>query len=106
MQIIATLFVGLVVGALAKLLMPGKDPGGIIITIVLGVAGAFLARLIGRAAGWYEAGDTPGIILSVVGAIVLLVVYRLIIQRRKPADIFKRDTDTRRVPPPKDPGVR
>ncbi|HEX3479942.1 MAG TPA: GlsB/YeaQ/YmgE family stress response membrane protein [Kofleriaceae bacterium] len=106
MYIITTLLVGLVVGALAKLLMPGKDPGGIIITIVLGVAGAFLARLIGRAAGWYAAGDTPGIILSVAGAIVLLVVYRLIIQRRKPADIFKRDADTRRAPPPKDRDLR
>jgi uncharacterized membrane protein YeaQ/YmgE (transglycosylase-associated protein family) len=106
MHIITTLLVGLVVGALAKLIMPGKDPGGIIITIVLGVAGAFLARLIGRAAGWYEAGDTPGILLSVVGAIVLLVGYRLIIQRRKPADIFKRDADTRQVPPPKRPDVR
>jgi uncharacterized membrane protein YeaQ/YmgE (transglycosylase-associated protein family) len=106
MQIIATLLVGLIVGALAKLIMPGKDPGGIIITIVLGVAGAFLARLIGRAAGWYAAGDTPGILLSVAGAIILLVVYRLIIQRRKPGDLFKRDADTRRVPPPKDPGRR
>ncbi len=106
MQIIATLFVGLVVGALAKLIMPGKDPGGIIITIVLGVAGAFLARLIGRAAGWHEAGDTPGIILSIIGAIILLIGYRLIIQRRKPADIFKRDVEARREPPPKPPGLR
>ena len=106
MQIIATLLVGLVVGALAKLLMPGKDPGGIIITIVLGVAGAFLARLIGRAAGWYAAGDTPGILLSVVGAIVLLIGYRLILQRRKTADVFKRDADTRRAPPPKRPDLR
>lgn len=106
MQIIATLFVGLVVGALAKLVMPGKDPGGFIITIVLGVAGAFLARLIGRAVGWYEAGDTPGILLSVAGAIVLLIAYRLIIQRRKPAEVFKRHDDTRRVPPPKPPDVR
>ena len=97
MQIIATLLVGLVVGALAKLLMPGKDPGGIIITIVLGVAGAFLARLIGRAAGWYAAGDTPGIVLSIVGAVVLLVGYRLIIQRRKTAEVFKRDDDARRA---------
>lgn len=97
MHIITTLLVGLVVGALAKLFMPGKDPGGIIVTIVLGVAGAFLARLIGRAAGWYAAGDTPGIILSVVGAIVLLIAYRLIIQRRKAGDIFKkRDGGTRR----------
>jgi uncharacterized membrane protein YeaQ/YmgE (transglycosylase-associated protein family) len=99
MHIITTLIVGLVVGALAKLFMPGKDPGGIIITIVLGVAGAFLARLIGRAVGWYAAGDTPGILLSILGAIVLLIAYRLIIQRRKPAELFKRDGGTRQVPP-------
>lgn len=105
MQIIITLLVGLVVGALAKLIMPGKDPGGILITIALGVAGAFLARLIGRAVGWYAAGDTPGIILSVAGAIVLLVGYRLIIQRRRTADVFKRDADTRRGPP-KRPDLR
>jgi len=91
MQIITTLLIGLIVGALAKLVMPGKDPGGILITIVLGIAGAFVARLIGRAAGWYEAGDTPGIILSVAGAVILLAAYRLAIQRRKPADVFKRD---------------
>jgi uncharacterized membrane protein YeaQ/YmgE (transglycosylase-associated protein family) len=90
MQIITTLLIGLIVGALAKLVMPGKDPGGIIITIVLGIAGAFVARLIGRALGWYAAGDTPGIILSIVGAVVLLAAYRLAIQRRKPGDIFKR----------------
>jgi uncharacterized membrane protein YeaQ/YmgE (transglycosylase-associated protein family) len=105
MHIITTLIVGLVVGALAKLFMPGKDPGGIIITIVLGVAGAFLARLIGRAVGWYAAGDTPGILLSILGAIVLLSAYRLIIQRRKPAELFKRDGGTRQVPP-KRPDVR
>ena len=106
MYIITTLIVGLVVGALAKLFMPGKDPGGIIITIVLGVAGAFLARLIGRAVGWYAAGDTPGIILSIVGAVVLLIAYRLIVQRRKPGDLFKRNGGTRGVPPPNRPDVR
>ena len=90
MQIITTILIGLLVGALAKLIMPGKDPGGIIITIVLGIAGALVARLIGRAVGWYEAGDAPGIILSVVGAVILLAGYRLAIQHRKPADVFKR----------------
>lgn len=93
MQIITTLLIGLVVGALAKLLMPGKDPGGIIITILLGVAGAVLARLIGRGVGWYAAGDTPGIILSVVGAVILLVAYRLLIERRKLGHVFKRNID-------------
>jgi len=98
MSIITTLLIGLVVGALAKLVMPGKDPGGIVITILLGIAGAFVARLIGRAFGWYEAGDTPGIILSAVGAIILLAGYRLAIQRRKPADIFKRGEHSGRNP--------
>jgi uncharacterized membrane protein YeaQ/YmgE (transglycosylase-associated protein family) len=105
MHIITTLIVGLVVGALAKLFMPGKDPGGIIITIVLGVAGAFLARLIGRGVGWYEAGQTPGILLSIIGAMVLLIAYRLIIQRRKPAELFKRNGGSRQVPPNR-PDVR
>ena len=90
MHILTTILIGLIVGALAKLIMPGKDPGGIIITIVLGIAGALVARLIGRALGWYEAGDAPGIILSIVGAVILLAGYRLAIQRRKPGEIFKR----------------
>jgi uncharacterized membrane protein YeaQ/YmgE (transglycosylase-associated protein family) len=90
MSIITTILVGLVVGALAKLIMPGKDPGGIIITIVLGIAGALLARLIGRAVGWYAAGETPGILTSIVGALILLAIYRLIVQKRRPGDVLKR----------------
>lgn len=77
------LLIGLIVGALAKLLMPGRDPGGIIITMLLGVAGSFVAGLIGRAIGWYrEPASGPGIIASVIGAMILLFVYRLIIGRR------------------------
>jgi len=98
MQIIWTILIGLVVGALAKLIMPGKDPGGIIITIVLGIAGALVARLIGRALGWYQTGDTPGIILSIVGAVILLAAYRLAILRRKPGQIFKRGDHSGRSP--------
>ncbi|NVB84584.1 MAG: GlsB/YeaQ/YmgE family stress response membrane protein [Kofleriaceae bacterium] len=90
MSIITTIIVGLIVGALAKLIMPGKDPGGIIITIALGIAGALLARLIGRAVGWYEAGQTPGIITSIIGALILLAIYRLIIQKRRPGEVFRR----------------
>ena len=78
-----TLIIGLVVGAIAKLLMPGKDPGGFIITILLGVAGAFIAGWLGHAFGWYKAGESPGIILSVVGAVILLAIYRLVIGRRR-----------------------
>lgn len=78
MSIIWTLLIGLVVGAIAKLLMPGRDPGGFIITILLGIAGAFLAGFMGRALHWYAAGEPAGIIASVIGAILLLVIYRLI----------------------------
>jgi len=70
--------IGLVAGALAKLIMPGKDPGGIIITMLLGIAGSLLAGFLGRAMGWYQAGEGAGLIMSVVGAIVLLAVYRLL----------------------------
>ncbi len=83
MDILTTLIVGLIVGALAKLVMPGKDPGGFIITILLGVAGAFIAGWLGHAIGWYEAGDGPGIIMSVIGAVILLAIYRAVIGRRR-----------------------
>jgi uncharacterized membrane protein YeaQ/YmgE (transglycosylase-associated protein family) len=70
--------IGLVAGALAKLIMPGKDPGGIIVTMLLGVAGSLIAGFLGRAMGWYQEGQGAGLIMSVVGAILLLVVYRLL----------------------------
>lgn len=86
MGILATLIVGLIVGALAKLLMPGKDPGGIIITMLLGVAGAFVAGFLGRAVGWYDNPSSgPGIIASIIGALILLGLYRLVIGRRRVA---------------------
>jgi uncharacterized membrane protein YeaQ/YmgE (transglycosylase-associated protein family) len=78
MHLIWTLIIGLIVGAVAKLLMPGRDPGGFFITMLLGVAGAFLAEFIGRALGWYGADQSAGFIASVVGAIILLAIYRLI----------------------------
>jgi len=74
--------IGLVAGALAKLVMPGKDPGGIIITMLLGIAGSLVAGFLGRAMGLYEPGEGAGLIMSVLGAIVLLVIYRF----------FKRNT--------------
>lgn len=83
MEILTTLIIGLIVGALAKLIMPGKDPGGFIITILLGIAGAFLAGWLGRAFGWYEAGESAGIIMSIIGAIILLAIYRAVIGRRR-----------------------
>ena len=80
--ILGTLIIGLLVGAVAKLLMPGKDPGGCIITILLGIAGAFIAGYLGRALGWYHEGDPVGFIASVIGAILLLLIYRMIASRR------------------------
>lgn len=77
------LIIGLVVGAIAKLIMPGKDPGGIIVTIILGIAGAFLAGFLGRAMGWYGEGDAAGFIASVIGAIILLIIYRMIAGRSR-----------------------
>jgi uncharacterized membrane protein YeaQ/YmgE (transglycosylase-associated protein family) len=72
------LIIGLVVGAVAKFVMPGKDPGGIWITMIIGIAGSILATYIGQAIGWYQAGQGAGFIMSVVGAVVLLLIYRLI----------------------------
>jgi len=83
MHLLITLIVGLIVGALAKLVMPGKDPGGIIITMVLGIAGAFIAAALGRSLGWYQLGEGPGIIASVVGAVILLALYRMIARPRR-----------------------
>jgi uncharacterized membrane protein YeaQ/YmgE (transglycosylase-associated protein family) len=82
MHVIWTLIVGLVAGAIAKFIMPGKDPGGIVVTMILGVGGSFLAGFLGRAVGWYrDPGSGPGIIASIVGALILLGVYRLAIGR-------------------------
>jgi uncharacterized membrane protein YeaQ/YmgE (transglycosylase-associated protein family) len=69
--------IGLVVGALAKLIMPGKDPGGFIITMLLGIAGSFLATFLGRIMGLYREGEAAGFIMSLIGALVLLGIYRL-----------------------------
>jgi uncharacterized membrane protein YeaQ/YmgE (transglycosylase-associated protein family) len=81
MHLLWTLIIGLVIGAVAKLIMPGKDPGGIIVTMLIGVAGSFIATYAGRALGWYQEGQSAGFIMSVLGAIVLLGVYHLF--RRK-----------------------
>ena len=78
-----TLIIGLIVGAIAKFIMPGRDPGGIIVTMLLGVAGAFLAGFLGRALGWYrDPGQGPGIIASIIGAMILLLLYRMFVGRR------------------------
>lgn len=77
MSILWTIFIGLIAGALAKFIMPGKDPGGIIITILIGVAGSLLFTYLGQAIGIYEAGESAGFIGATIGAIILLAVYRL-----------------------------
>jgi len=82
MSILVTIIVGLIVGAIAKLLMPGKDPGGFIITILLGIAGAFVGTFAGRALGFYNGNEAAGWIMSVIGAVVLLAIYRAVIGRR------------------------
>jgi uncharacterized membrane protein YeaQ/YmgE (transglycosylase-associated protein family) len=78
MHIIWEAIIGLIVGALAKFLMPGKDPGGIIITMLIGIAGSLLATYLGQMVGWYQQGQSAGFIMSVVGAVLLLLVYRII----------------------------
>ena len=83
MHILITLICGLIVGALAKLVMPGKDPGGIIVTMLLGVAGAFVAGALGHSLGWYAIGEGPGLIASVLGSVILLGIYRLVAHPRR-----------------------
>ena len=77
--------IGLIVGALAKFIMPGKDPGGIWITMAIGIVGSIVATWIGRAIGWYQEGQSAGFLMSIAGAILLLYVYRLIRGRSAPA---------------------
>lgn len=81
--IIGWIVIGGIAGAIAKLLMPGRDPGGCIITVLLGVAGALLAGWLGRELGWYTVGEGAGFVAAIVGAFLLLLVYRLIAGRRR-----------------------
>lgn len=83
MSILVTIIVGLIVGAIAKFLMPGRDPGGWIITILLGIAGAFIGTFLGRAFGFYGENEAAGWIMSIIGAVVLLAIYRAVIGRRR-----------------------
>jgi uncharacterized membrane protein YeaQ/YmgE (transglycosylase-associated protein family) len=82
MAILGWILFGLVVGALAKLVMPGRDPGGIIVTILLGIAGALLGGFIGRALGFYREGEPAGWIMAFLGSVLLLFLYRLMVGRR------------------------
>ena len=73
---------GLVVGVIAKLLMPGRDPGGFILTILLGIAGALVGGFVGQSLGLYQPGEPAGFVMAVIGSIVLLLIYRLVVGRR------------------------
>jgi len=81
-DILGWIFFGLIVGVIAKLLMPGRDPGGFIITMLLGIAGAMVGGFIGRAVGFYGPNDVAGWLMSILGAIVLLFLYRSLVHRR------------------------
>lgn len=76
MGLLWTAVIGLIVGALAKYIMPGKDPGGLLVTMLIGIAGAFIAGFLGRAVGWYQPGQGAGLIASILGALLLLWLYR------------------------------
>jgi uncharacterized membrane protein YeaQ/YmgE (transglycosylase-associated protein family) len=82
MGILAWILFGLVVGVIAKLLMPGRDPGGFIITILLGIAGAMIGGFGGRAMGLYNEGEPAGWLMSILGAVILLALYRMVARRR------------------------
>ena len=82
MHIIGVIVIGFLAGLVAKLLMPGRDPGGFIVTILLGIAGAFVATDLGQAVGWYRADEGAGFIGAIVGSIIVLAIYRMIAGRR------------------------
>jgi len=75
------ILIGLIAGAIAKAITPGRDPGGCLVTIVLGVAGALLAGFLGQQLSWYEPGEGAGFLAAIVGAVLILIVYRLIVRR-------------------------
>jgi uncharacterized membrane protein YeaQ/YmgE (transglycosylase-associated protein family) len=81
MHILWTILIGFAVGLVAKILTPGRDPGGIIVTTLIGIAGSFIATYAGQALGWYQVGQSAGFIGAVIGAVVLLVLYRLLFRR-------------------------
>ncbi|MBK9171067.1 MAG: GlsB/YeaQ/YmgE family stress response membrane protein [Bryobacterales bacterium] len=82
MHLLWICLIGLIVGALAKLIMPGKDPGGIFVTMLLGIAGSFVAGFLGGALGWYQEGQGAGFLMSIAGAVLLLAAYRMFRTKR------------------------
>ena len=81
-HILWTILIGFVVGLLAKMITPGRDPSGFFITAALGIAGSLIATYVGRALGWYQVGQSAGFIAALIGAVVLLVIYHLVIRSR------------------------
>lgn len=81
--IIGWIVIGGLAGGIAKLLMPGRDPGGCIVTVLLGIAGALIAGWIGHSVGWYDTGEGAGFIAAIVGALILLLIYRVVAGRRR-----------------------
>ena len=82
LTVLGWIFFGLIVGALAKLVMPGRDPGGIIVTMLIGIAGSVLGGFIGQAMHMYRQGESAGWIVSILGAVILLALYRMVMRRR------------------------
>jgi len=82
LTVLVWMIFGLIVGAIAKLLMPGRDPGGFIVTMALGIAGALVGGFIARAIGWYGPNDVAGYTVSILGAILLLWLYRMLVAKR------------------------
>ena len=80
--ILGWIIFGLVVGVVAKLVMPGKDPGGIIVTMLLGIVGAVLGGFVGRALNLYQPGEPAGLLMSIVGAVLVLAIYRMVVRKR------------------------
>lgn len=81
-SLIGALIIGFIAGLIAKLIMPGRDPGGFIVTILLGMGGAILATWLGQRVGWYGPGEGAGLIGAVVGAVIILAIYRMVVARR------------------------
>jgi uncharacterized membrane protein YeaQ/YmgE (transglycosylase-associated protein family) len=82
MVILSWIVFGLVIGLIAKLLMPGRDPGGFIVTMLLGIAGALVGGFLGRAMGFYDSNQSAGWLMSILGAVILLALYRVLVRRR------------------------
>lgn len=85
LHLLWVIIIGFVAGAVAKFVMPGKDPGGFLITTALGVGGALIATFLGRLVGWYQEGQSAGFIAAVVGAVIVLAAYRLIRKKQSPS---------------------